>query len=181
MMADAFLNRLCDSVRTVPDFPIEGIMFRDITPVLSEPGLLREVTNRFVDDLAKLGWNPDIIVGPEARGFIFGPLLAERLGIAFVPVRKPGKLPAATSRVEYTLEYGSNTLEMHQDAITTGQRVVIIDDLLATGGTISACAKLCRDAGAEVLGSLFLIELIGLEARDTIAPLKAHALLEFPA
>jgi len=156
-------------------------MFRDITPVLSHPGLLSEVTNRFAEDLGKLGWKPDVIIGPEARGFIFGPLLAVKLGIAFVPVRKPGKLPAATTRVEYTLEYGSNTLEMHQDALVPGQKVVIIDDLLATGGTISACSELCQTAGADVLGALFLIELKGLEARSSIAPIQAHALLEFPA
>ncbi|HJM67495.1 MAG TPA: adenine phosphoribosyltransferase [Candidatus Thalassarchaeaceae archaeon] len=180
-MSDEFLDRLRETIRTVPDFPIEGIMFRDITPVLSQPGLLSEVTNRFAEDLEQLNWSPDVIVGPEARGFIFGPLLASKLDIAFVPIRKPGKLPAATSRVEYTLEYGSNTLEIHQDALVSGQRVVIIDDLLATGGTISACSELCQAAGAEVLGALFLIELKGLQARSSIAPIQAHALLEFPA
>jgi len=180
-MRDTFLDELRESVRTIPNFPIEGIMFRDITPVLSKPGLLEKVTDQFVMDLEKLGWVPDLIVGPEARGFIFGPLLAERLGIGFVPVRKPGKLPGETRRVEYTLEYGTNVLEMHIDAINAGQKVVIIDDLLATGGTIAACSELCHSAGADVLGSLFLIELDGLDARSTIAPLHAHALLEFSA
>ena len=104
-MSDAFLDELRETVRTIPDFPIDGIMFRDISPVLSGGGLLAKVTDRFVEDIAKLGWEPDVIVGPEARGFIFGPLLAERLGIGFVPVRKPGKLPAETRRIEYTLEY----------------------------------------------------------------------------
>ena len=180
-MRDTFLDEILDAIRTVPDFPIDGIMFRDISPVLSRPGLLAKVTTQFVKDLEGLGWVPDIIVGPEARGFIFGPLLAERLGIGFVPVRKPGKLPAETFHVEYTLEYGSNTLEIHKDAISKGQKIVIIDDLLATGGTISACADLCRKAGGDVLGALFLIELEGLNARTTIAPVQAHALLEFPA
>ena len=180
-MSDAFLDELRETIRTIPDFPIDGIMFRDISPVLSGAGLLAKVTDRFVEDITKLGWEPDVIVGPEARGFIFGPLLAERLGIGFVPVRKPGKLPAETRRIEYTLEYGSNVLEMHKDAISEGQKVVIIDDLLATGGTISACAELCQEAGGDVLGALFLIELDGLDARSAIAPIAAHALLEFPA
>ena len=180
-MEDDLIERIRDSVRTVPDFPIDGIMFRDITPVLSEPGLLSSITDRFVEELRELGWTPDAIVGPEARGFIFGPLLADRLGCAFVPVRKPGKLPSQTRKVEYSLEYGSNTLEIHEDAISPGQKVVIIDDLLATGGTISACSKLCEDSGAIVLGALFLIELEGLGARAAIEPTKAHSLLRYPA
>tara|TARA_S200000501_G_scaffold253889_2_gene237936 strand:- start:139 stop:681 length:543 start_codon:yes stop_codon:yes gene_type:complete len=180
-MDDDLLNRIRGTVRTVPDFPIEGIMFRDITPVLGEPGLLSSITDRFAEDLQKLGWEPEAIVGPEARGFIFGPLLAERLGCGFVPVRKPGKLPSSTRTVEYSLEYGSNTLEIHEDAIQPGQRIVIIDDLLATGGTISACTSLCEELGAEVLGALFLIELDGLGAREAIGPVKAHALLSYPA
>lgn len=180
-MSDALLDELREAIRTIPDFPIDGIMFRDISPVLSGAGLLTKVTDRFVEDIEKLGWQPDIIVGPEARGFIFGPLLADRLGIGFVPIRKPGKLPAETHRVEYTLEYGSNVLEMHKDAISEGQRVIIIDDLLATGGTISACAELCQASGGDVLGALFLVELEGLDARSSISPIPVHALLEFPA
>ena len=156
-------------------------MFRDISPLLSEPGLLSEITERFVADIQKKGWEPDIIVGPEARGFIFGPLLAARLGVGFVPIRKPGKLPSDVSRIEYTLEYGSNVLEMHTDAIEAAQNVVIIDDLLATGGTIGACAELCDLAGANVIGALFVIELIGLNARENLHPIEIHALLDFPA
>ncbi len=174
-------RRLKDAIRTVPDFPIEGVMFRDITPVLGEPGLVSSITDQFVEDLQQLGWRPDVIVGPEARGFIFGPLLADRLGCGFVPVRKPGKLPAPSRRVEYSLEYGSNALEMHEDAIEPGQKAVIIDDLLATGGTISACASLCEQSGATVQGALFLIELDGLGAREEIAPVKAHSLVTYPA
>ncbi len=180
-MDDELLTRIRGTVRTVPDFPIEGVMFRDITPVLGEPGLVSSITDRFAEDLQNLGWAPDSVVGPEARGFIFGPLLADRLGCGFVPVRKPGKLPSATRRVEYSLEYGSNALEIHEDAIQPGQKVIIIDDLLATGGTISACASLCEGLGAEVLGAMFLIELEGLGAREAIEPVEAHALLSYPA
>ena len=180
-MDDDLLNRIRGTVRAVPDFPIEGIVFRDITPVLGEPGLLSSITDRFFEDLQKLGWEPEAIVGPEARGFIFGPLLADRVGCGFVPVRKPGKLPSSTKRAEYTLEYGSNALEIHEDAIKPEQKVVIIDDLLATGGTISACTSLCEELGAEVLGALFLIELDGLGAREAIEPIMAHALLSYPA
>tara|TARA_B100000683_G_scaffold48889_1_gene46018 strand:- start:126 stop:668 length:543 start_codon:yes stop_codon:yes gene_type:complete len=180
-MDDDLLNRIRGAVRSVPDFPIEGIVFRDITPVLGEPGLLSSITDRFHEDLQKLGWEPEAIVGPEARGFIFGPLLAERIGCGFVPVRKPGKLPSSTKKVDYSLEYGSNALEIHEDAIKSGQRIVIIDDLLATGGTISACTSLCEQLGAKVLGALFLIELDGLGAREAIEPVIAHALLSYPA
>jgi adenine phosphoribosyltransferase len=180
-MSNDLTNRLKDAIRTVPDFPIEGVMFRDITPVLGEPGLVSSITDQFVEDLNQLGWRPDVIVGPEARGFIFGPLLADRLGCGFVPVRKPGKLPAPSHSVEYSLEYGSNTLEMHEDAIEPGQTAIIIDDLLATGGTISACASLCEESEAIVLGALFVIELEGLGARDHIAPVEAHSLITYPA
>ena len=148
-MSDDLTRRLKDAIRTVPDFPIEGVMFRDITPVLGEPGLVSSITDQFVEDLNQLGWQPDVVVGPEARGFIFGPLLADRLDCGFVPVRKPGKLPAPSRRVEYSLEYGTNSLEMHEDAISLGMKAVIIDDLLATGGTISACTRLCEDSGAK--------------------------------
>ena len=167
-MSNDLTRRLKDAIRTVPNFPIEGVMFRDITPVLGEPGLVSSITDQFVEDLNQLGWRPDVIVGPEARGFIFGPILADRLGCGFVPVRKPGKLPAPSRKVEYSLEYGSNSLEMHEDAILPGQKAVIIDDLLATGGTISACARLCEETEAIVLGALFVIELEGLGALSLI-------------
>ena len=180
-MPDELLQNLRNAIRTVPDFPIEGIMFRDITPVLSDPGLMSSIIQRFVDDLERQGWQPEAIIGPEARGFIFGPLLAAHLGISFVPIRKPGKLPYETHSVEYDLEYGSNTLEMHVDALKEGQNVVIIDDLLATGGTVSACVELCRRTGANLIGSLFVIELQGLGARERLNPLPVHALIEFPA
>ncbi len=180
-MSDELLRSLRDAIRTVPDFPIEGIMFRDITPVLSDPGLMSDIIDRFVEDMEGRGWRPDAVVGPEARGFIFGPLLAAKLGISFVPIRKPGKLPYEAFSVEYDLEYGSNTLEMHIDALEEGQNIVIIDDLLATGGTVSACVDLCRRAGANPIASLFVIELEGLGAREFLNPLPIHALIEFPA
>ena len=180
-MSNDLTHRLENAIRTVPDFPIEGIMFRDITPVLGEPGLVSSITDQFVEDLNQLGWRPDVVVGPEARGFIFGPLLANQLGISFIPVRKPGKLPSDTISAEYNLEYGSNTLEMHTDALYSGQKVVIVDDLLATGGTVGACIELCSAQGAEVTGSLFVIELSGLGARKALSPIPVHALIEFPA
>ncbi len=180
-MSDELLQNLRNAIRTVPDFPIEGIMFRDITPVLSDPGLMSGIIDRFAEDLEERGWRPDAVVGPEARGFIFGPLLAAHLGISFVPIRKPGKLPYEAHSVKYDLEYGSNTLEMHVDALQEGQNVIIIDDLLATGGTVSACVELCRRAGAKTMGSLFVIELEGLGARELLDPIPVHSLIEFPA
>ena len=180
-MSDELLQSLRGAIRTVPDFPLEGIMFRDITPVLSDPGLMSGIIKRFSDELEGLGWRPEAVVGPEARGFIFGPLLADTLNIPFIPVRKPGKLPADTISVEYSLEYGTNTLEMHTDALSTGQRAVIVDDLLATGGTVGACVELCDALGAEVVGTLFVIELSGLGARETLSPIPVHALVDFPA
>ena len=180
-MSDELLQNLRNAIRTVPDFPIEGIMFRDITPVLSDPGLMSGIIDRFAEDMEERGWRPDAVVGPEARGFIFGPLLAAKLGISFVPIRKPGKLPYQVYSVEYDLEYGSNTLEMHIDALEEGQNIVIIDDLLATGGTVSACVDLCRRAGAIPIASLFVIELEGLGARELLEQVPILALIEFPA
>ena len=180
-MSDELLQSLRSTIRTVPDFPIEGIMFRDITPVLSDPGLMSGIIDRFAQEMEGRGWRPEAVVGPEARGFIFGPLLAARLGISFVPVRKPGKLPHEAHSVEYDLEYGSNTLEMHVDSLHEGQNVVIIDDLLATGGTVAACVELCQRAGANPIASLFVIELEGLGARELLNSIPIHALIEFPA
>ena len=132
-MSDNISAKLKQTIRTVTDFPIEGIMFRDISPILSDGVLLREITEKFVQIIQENNWKPELILGPESRGFIFGSLLASRLGIGFIPVRKPGKLPHSTIEIEYSLEYGTNKLEMHADAISTGQKIIIIDDLLATG------------------------------------------------
>lgn len=175
------IKKLKQQIRTVPNFPIEGIMFRDITPLLNSGEYLNKVTDMFVSICTHNNWRPDAIVGPEARGFIFGPLLAAKLGIGFIPIRKPGKLPSSTIKIEYSLEYGTNTLEMHDDAIMPGTKVIIIDDLLATGGTVEACAKLCQQQGAEVIGNLFLIELEGLGAREKLSPLSCESLLTYPA
>ena len=179
-MNDNFLLRLRDTVRTVPNFPIEGIMFRDITPVLADGALLNDVVDRMISDLENLGWKPTHIVGPESRGFIFGSMVALRLGIGFIPVRKPGKLPDEIERVEYSLEYGENVLEIHKDALSKGDRVVIVDDLLATGGTVAASVRLCESIGASVIGGLFMIELEGLNG-TTNAGIETHSLLDYPA
>jgi adenine phosphoribosyltransferase len=175
------IQSLKQQIRTIPNFPIEGIMFRDITPLLNSGEYLNKVTEMFFDICKHNNWVPDAIVGPEARGFIFGPLLAATLGVGFIPVRKPGKLPSTTIQVEYSLEYGSNILEMHDDIINPGLRVIIIDDLLATGGTVEACKKLCELQGAEVIGSLFVIELEGLGAREKLHPTPCESLLNYPA
>ena len=179
-MDDEFLASLRESIRTVPDFPIEGIMFRDITPVLADGELLTELVDRMISDIDALGWEPTHIAGPESRGFIFGSLIAERMGIGFIPIRKPGKLPYNTNKVEYALEYGSNSLEIHTDAVGPGDKVLIADDLLATGGTVAATVELCSSLGAEVLGGIFLIELEGLDGRAKCMT-EAHSLLRFPA
>jgi adenine phosphoribosyltransferase len=150
-MSDNITQKLADTIRTIPDFPIEGILFRDISPILSDGILLRDITERFVQIIQENNWEPELILGPESRGFIFGSLLASRLGVGFIPVRKPGKLPFSKIEIEYSLEYGTNKLEMHDDAISAGQNIIIIDDLLATGGTIEACTKLCEKLGGNFI------------------------------
>ena len=179
-MEEDIIDGLYGAIRTVPDFPIEGIMFRDITPVLADGELLTSLVDRMVMDMDALGWQPTHIAGPESRGFIFGSMVADRLGAGFVPVRKPGKLPYQVASAEYALEYGTNTLEIHTDAIKQGDRVVILDDLLATGGTVAATVGLCRGLGASVEGAMFLIELEGLGGSAKIG-VDAHSLLTFPA
>lgn len=157
---------LKDLVRTVPDFPKPGILFYDITTVLKDKAgfatLIDALAVHYIDK------EIDLVLGIEARGFIFGPALAYRLNAGFIPVRKPKKLPAPTIRVSYDLEYGADSLEIHQDAIEPGQRVVIVDDLLATGGTMEAAITLLRLCGAEVSGAAFIIELDFLEGRDRL-------------
>ena len=179
-MENDIIDTLYGAIRTVPDFPIEGIMFRDITPVLADGELLTSLVDRMVMDMDALGWQPTHIAGPESRGFIFGSMVADRLGVGFVPVRKPGKLPYQVASAEYALEYGTNTLEIHTDAIKQGDRVVVLDDLLATGGTVAATVGLCRGLGASVEGAMFLIELEGLGGSAKIG-VDAHSLLTFPA
>lgn len=157
-------------IREVPDFPKKGILFYDITTLLKD----RVGFATLIDALAEhyLPKEADLILGMEARGFIFGPALAYRLNAGFVPVRKPGKLPAATAQVKYQLEYGSNALEIHKDAIQKGQRVIIVDDLLATGGTAEATTKLATTLGAEIAGLGFVVELDFLKGRGETEGLR---------
>jgi adenine phosphoribosyltransferase len=164
-------------IREVPDFPKPGILFYDITTLLKDK--LGFAT--LIDALSEyyLPKGVDLILGMEARGFIFGPALAYRLNAGFVPVRKPGKLPAATARVEYQLEYGSNALEIHKDAVQKGQRVIIVDDLLATGGTAEATAKLAASLGAQIAGLGFVVELDFLKGREKLLPYDVFSLLHY--
>jgi adenine phosphoribosyltransferase len=164
-------------IREVPDFPKPGILFYDITTLLKD----KLGFARLIDALSEyyLPKNVDLILGMEARGFIFAPALAYRLNAGFVPVRKPGKLPAATARVEYQLEYGSNALEIHKDAVQKGQRVIIVDDLLATGGTAEATAKLASSLGAQIAGLGFVVELDFLKGREKLLPYDVFSLLHY--
>lgn len=165
-------------IRTVPHFPKQGIMFRDITPLLASGTALRHVINVFADRYAG---KVDKVVGIEARGFIFGAAIAHQIGAGFVPVRKPGKLPAASIGHEYELEYGKNRVEVHVDGIAKGERVVVIDDLLATGGTALAALSLVEQCHADVVECAFLIELLDLPGRARIEKhgTKVHALCGF--
>lgn len=161
------MKKVEDYVRTIPDFPEPGIMFRDVTSVLQDPDGLK----LSIDEMIKLldGVEFDVIAGAESRGFIFGVPVAYELGKAFVPVRKKGKLPCETVSAEYELEYGTACIEIHKDAIKPGQKVVIVDDLIATGGTIEAAAKLIEQLGGEVVKIVFLMELAGLNGRAKLA------------
>jgi len=164
-------------IREVPDFPKQGILFYDITTLLKD----KVGFATLIDALSEhyLRHHVDLVLGIEARGFIFGPALAYRLNAGFVPVRKPGKLPAATTKVEYELEYGSNTLEIHQDAIQKGQRIIIVDDLLATGGTAQATAKVAASLGAEITGLGFVVELDFLKGREKLGQYNVFSLLHY--
>ena len=166
-------------VRSVPDFPVEGILFRDITPMLHDPDALRES----ILALARLveGEKIDRVVGMESRGFIFGVPLAIELGCGFVPLRKPGKLPRKVLKREYALEYGTATLEVHVEDIQKGERILIVDDLLATGGTARTAADLVEKLDAEIVAMLFVIELMGLDGRDQLGGRRIHSLFQLPA
>jgi len=170
-------DQLKKLIREVPDFPKKGILFYDITTLLKDK--LGFAT--LIDQLAEhyIGKKIDLILGMEARGFIFGPALAYRLNAGFVPVRKPGKLPAATASVSYELEYGSNTLEVHKDAIQKGQRVLIVDDLLATGGTAAATVDLVTSLGGEIAGLGFVVELDFLKGRNKLKQYDVFSLLHY--
>jgi adenine phosphoribosyltransferase len=168
---------LKNCVRSIPDWPIKGVVFRDLTTLMKDPEAFREscdiLYRRYRDKKI------DKVVGIDARGFVFGAVLAYKLGVGFVPVRKKGKLPAETVEESYVLEYGSGTLEIHTDAIDEGDKVVIVDDLIATGGTIGATVQMVRGLGAEIIECAFLIELPDLKGRERIADCKIFAMMEF--
>jgi adenine phosphoribosyltransferase len=164
-------------IREVPDFPKPGILFYDITTLLRDPAAFHEVIDRMAD--AVKDERIELVVGMESRGFIFAAPLADRLGAGFVPVRKLGKLPAETIEVEYDLEYGTATLEVHRDAITAGQRVLIVDDLLATGGTVLGTIELVRRLGGEIAGLSFMVELTALGGRARLGEFSIHTLLAY--
>ncbi|MBQ4529210.1 MAG: adenine phosphoribosyltransferase [Lachnospiraceae bacterium] len=171
------MKKLEEYVRSIPDFPEEGIVFRDVTSVLQEP----EGLQLSIDSMEKLIGDIefDVVVGPESRGFIFGVPIAYNMKKAFIPVRKKGKLPCETIEQEYELEYGTATLEMHKDAIKPGQKVVIVDDLIATGGTIEAIIKLVEQLGGEVVKIVFLMELAGLEGRKKLSGYNVEAAITY--
>ncbi len=164
-------------IRDIPDFPKPGILFRDITPLLSTPAAFRASIARFADKYRD--HQIDTIIAAEARGFIFAAPLALELDCSFVPVRKPGKLPFKTHTFDYELEYGTDTLEMHIDGVSEGQKVLVVDDLLATGGTVEACCKLLEKTGAEVAGCAFAIELAALEGAKRLAPHECFSLMTY--
>lgn len=161
----------------VPDFPKPGILFRDITPLLRNGRALRRVIDQLARRYARR--RIDVVVGVEARGFLLAAALADRLGAGLVPVRKRGKLPRRTARAEYQLEYGTDALEMHADAIQPGDRVLIVDDVLATGGTMEAVVKLVADLGGRIVALAFLIELVPLQGRARLRPHPTHALIRY--
>lgn len=171
------MEHLKTLIRDVPDFPVEGILFRDVTPLLRDPAALREVVHVFATRYREAGI--DAVAGIESRGFIFGAPLAVELGVGFVPIRKLGKLPAEKIRREYSLEYGTNVLEMHVDAVRPGERVLLVDDLLATGGTARASVELLKHAGAQVIAAAFLIELEFLEGRKLLDEQEVFSILRY--
>ncbi len=171
------IARIEEAVRTVPDFPKAGIQFKDITPVLAQPALFRDTIEAMVELVRP--YAADKVACLDARGFIFGAAIAEKLGLGFVPIRKVGKLPYESLAVSYELEYGENTLEMHVDAVAPGERVVIIDDLLATGGTARAAQQLLTQAGAAPLALVCMIELGFLAGRNTLDGLPVEALITY--
>ena len=171
------VDSIADRIRDVPDFPKKGILFKDITPVLSDIDTLRASIKEMAAPFMDL--EIDVVVGIESRGFIFGAPIADVLNCSFVPVRKPGKLPWKTESVSYELEYGTDALEIHEDAITEGQNILIIDDLLATGGTAEATCKLVSKLGGNIKGLSVLIELEALNGRKRLNPYNVHSLVQY--
>ena len=177
MASKKSIESIANRIRDVPDFPKKGIVFKDITPVLSDINTLRTSVKEMAAPFVDL--EIDVVVGIESRGFIFGAPIADILNCSFVPVRKPGKLPWKTNSVSYELEYGTDTLEMHEDAIQTDQNVLIVDDLLATGGTAEATCKLIEETGGNIKGLTVLIELKFLNAREKLNPYNVHSLVQY--
>ena len=175
-MIDERIVRLRGRIRDVPDFPKPGILFKDVTPLLGDGDAFKLTTDLLAERVASL--KPELIVGIESRGFIFGAALSERLGVGFVPVRKPGKLPFKKTRETYALEYGTDALEMHEDAVEK-RRCLVVDDLLATGGTAAATARLVERLGGEVQGFAFVIELDFLNGRQRLGTRPLHALIHY--
>ncbi|HEV8516472.1 MAG TPA: adenine phosphoribosyltransferase [Candidatus Limnocylindrales bacterium] len=174
---DASLEELRSKIREVPDFPKPGILFYDITTLLKDPEAFHKAIELLTEPYREA--RIDVVVGMESRGFIFSAPMAFQLGAGFVPVRKLGKLPAETVSVEYALEYGTNTLEVHKDAIAPGQRVLIVDDLLATGGTVNGTIELVERLQGEVVGLAFLVELLFLKGRDRLKGHRIHSVVQY--
>tara|TARA_Y100000310_G_C20679181_1_gene814890 strand:+ start:1737 stop:2252 length:516 start_codon:yes stop_codon:yes gene_type:complete len=170
------MEDLRKKIRTVPNFPKEGIMYKDITPLLADPKSIKEMLTYF--DIRYRGRKVDKVVGIESRGFIIGSLVANKLGVGFVPVRKAGKLPSETERVDYTLEYGMDSLEIHRDSIQPGEKVLLVDDLLATGGTAKAAVQLIESLGGQVVECSFLINLRDLPGKQKLNAYDIFSLLE---
>jgi adenine phosphoribosyltransferase len=176
MPSDASID-LRDHIRDVPDFPKPGILFKDITPLIASPPAFRATIERLAEAVS--GRKIDVIAAAEARGFIFGAPLALELGLGFVPIRKPGKLPYKTVFQEYELEYGKDRLEVHSDAFMAGRRVLLLDDVLATGGTMKACCELVSRTGADVVACTFVVELAFLQGRARLEPYDVISLMSF--
>jgi len=174
---EGIVDQLKEAIRGVPDFPKKGVVFRDITPVLAAPALLREAVERIAEPFYER--SVGVVAGTEARGFIFAPAVALQLAVGFVPIRKKDKLPCETYEATYELEYGTDTLEMHRDAIQAGSRVLMVDDLLATGGTMRACCEMVEAAGGIVVACAFLVELSFLGGREKLVPHEVFSLVEY--
>ena len=171
------MQRLKDYIRNIPDFPKPGIQFKDITPLVKNPSMLRLAVHQLIHPF--LGEQLTAVVGMEARGFIFGSLAAWDLGVGFVPLRKPGKLPYDVQSASYDLEYGSAELEVHVDALDCGDRVLLVDDLIATGGTAAASCELIEKLGAEIAGCAFVVELDFLKGREKLSEYQIHSLIHY--
>lgn len=170
---------LKEYIADIPNFPEEGIIFRDVTPLLKDRAAFQQTIQKFSDWVDSLDVNVDVVAGPEARGFIFGCPLAYKINAGFVPVRKPGKLPRETVSEEYALEYGSNEVQIHADSIKPGENVIIVDDLLATGGTVEATVKLIEKLGGHVAGIAFVIELEDLKGQEKLKGYEVYSLITY--